>query len=507
MGRGPMQFSIKESLLAFKSRFIATRFDGKADGYQAWVKKNPKGKLILDTYTAKQKLSPSFCQPVVSRGISPINLLQRTITLPLTKASAIEEALSYQLSNLFPTLTAPLYTYAIIGQQQNETTLCCFAADAQIQQLNHCDHLTSLPLSLPVFIDHFYPKLKTTAIICFYTDKLFLLILRDQSNLISFSATSISDESVDQSLYTTIEQTLNEWETLYSLPSTNILCLGPKASLVNTIFDKIQTTSQFIRTFLPDLNDTPTGEINSTIEALSYAAHAALNPNKTLLPEETSRLSRFNQLKPLFTLSLLIAGSAWSMLWITTSFQQSQKTRAVKQMLLNSLEQYYPEAPPFADGLSWDSPEVEQTTQNWSLDDIEKQLDTLKRSVKSAPQVYALFPNTPKVIDTLSWIGTLAHSITQNDPNLTFKIDKFQYKMVKRPTISRPNDRYQVKVTLELSTTDPEAAKQFYNKIYEPNAFIDPNQDIKWTASTGSYQVSFFLKDKTFYPTTSRSRL
>lgn len=504
---GLMLNLLKKQILNFTSRFKAALYSCTVGNHTVMIQKNLDSICICKEQDL-DNLKTNYVPALDVKSIPATELFLRTITLPLTDFESIQEAINHQIPSLFPKLIQPcLSTFEILEQHNNKSVIHCFAANQTYQPISNCDHLTALPLSLPAFIHQFFPSLNQSAVIFHVSQAGTLLILRDQNRLIDYVAVSEPIE-IDYSINNLewIKQTLREWQNLYSLPSLNVLCTGDKRALLLEVLNRMGLKEKFKGSFLPDLNQTPSNVINNSIEALSHATHAALAPNINLLSSAKKRLSQFKRLKPIFILSLGIACVSWTLLWATIKVQQKQKLSSLQQSLQHSLQQYYPESPPFAPQLQWDSSEVQEITSQWNADNIESELEILQKSIKSAPQTYALFPNTPKAIDTIAWLAQVAQTISNRNPDLTFQINKFQYKMVKRPSISRPNDKYQIKVFIEVVTPDPEAAKQFYNTIYEPNPFIDHNNDIKWTASQGSYQVSFFLKDKTFYPSSSRSR-
>lgn len=133
---------------------------------------------------------------------------------------------------------------------------------------------------------------------------------------------------------------------------------------------------------------------------------------------------------------------------------------------------------------------------------IEQRLDTLERQIRSTPDTFPLFPNTPRVSDLLAWISHHPSFVCpEKGPECPqANIESLSYTMVKRPEMSKKNEKYQVKVDLEFSTSSPMVAREFHDALIAPNDFVDPKGEIKWNATKGKYRTSFFLKDKTFYP-------
>lgn len=140
-----------------------------------------------------------------------------------------------------------------------------------------------------------------------------------------------------------------------------------------------------------------------------------------------------------------------------------------------------------------------------NTDGLSRRLDFLEKNIRSIPETYPLFPQTPLVSDVLAWITThptlaCASEAKEGEECPPFIIDIFQYGMVKRPELNKKNEKYQVKIDLEFSTSSPRLAREFHDALITPNDFVDPKGEIKWNATKGKYRTSFYLKDKTIYP-------
>ncbi len=124
--------------------------------------------------------------------------------------------------------------------------------------------------------------------------------------------------------------------------------------------------------------------------------------------------------------------------------------------------------------------------------DIKNRIDLIRERVQNTPLTFPLQPNTPRVSDILAWIAS--------HPKARIQIESFSYNMVKRPDKSKPKEHYQVRVEMEFSSPDAKLARDFYDALVAPNDFVDSKGEVKWTYAQGKYRISFFLKDKTFYP-------
>lgn len=135
---------------------------------------------------------------------------------------------------------------------------------------------------------------------------------------------------------------------------------------------------------------------------------------------------------------------------------------------------------------------------------INSRLDFFEKEIDAAPNNIALFPNVPRVSDVLTWLShhpqVALPGKKEGTKDAQIHIDSFNYRMTKRPELTKPRDKYSVQVDIDFTSDSPRAARLFYDSLIAPNDFIDPRGEVKWTASTGRYRVSFFLKDKTVYP-------
>lgn len=140
-----------------------------------------------------------------------------------------------------------------------------------------------------------------------------------------------------------------------------------------------------------------------------------------------------------------------------------------------------------------------------SSNDIEQRLAYLQHTLESTPETFPLQPNTPRVSDVLAWLSShpnIAKEGSAEPGSPLLRIENFSYNMVKRPDQGKKQERYQVKIELDFSSPTPKLAREFHDALIAPNDFVDPKGEVKWSANRGKYHTSFFLKDKTAYPST-----
>lgn len=199
----------------------------------------------------------------------------------------------------------------------------------------------------------------------------------------------------------------------------------------------------------------------------------------------------------LLMLALFLAGSAYF------SYRESGLRQEYID-LLASMNRTYDEAEADFEGIKepgegYVPPPIDK------LDTLEltKRLDKLEKSIKTAPDFIALNPNIPRVSDVLAWLSThpsVGFEGQGSKPGQAIVIDSFNYSLVKRPEEKKRDARYQAKVEIEFVSPSPKLAREFHDALIAPNELVDPKGEIKWSSTRGKYRTSFFLKDKTYYP-------
>lgn len=141
-----------------------------------------------------------------------------------------------------------------------------------------------------------------------------------------------------------------------------------------------------------------------------------------------------------------------------------------------------------------------------SLDDNELlgRLNYLEKELQGTPDMFPLLPNVPRVSDVLAWISNHPNVLQKESLTPLIQVENFAYTVVKRPEQTKKNERYQVKVDLEFSTSTPKLAREFHDALIAPNEIVDPKGEVKWSSNRGKYKTSFFLKDKTIYPSLAK---
>jgi|GEM_PF-609425 len=139
-----------------------------------------------------------------------------------------------------------------------------------------------------------------------------------------------------------------------------------------------------------------------------------------------------------------------------------------------------------------------------SQQDLTERLNFLYKEIQASPDLFPLFPNIPRVSDVLAWLSNHPNIVkidpVTNESTSLIQLESFSYSFLKRPEQTKKQEKYQVKVEFEFSTATPKLAREFHDALIAPNEIADPKGEIKWSSNRGKYKTSFFLKDKTIYP-------
>lgn len=176
-------------------------------------------------------------------------------------------------------------------------------------------------------------------------------------------------------------------------------------------------------------------------------------------------------------LSLLLSGAVYSL----TSLALSQKKEGV--------EESYRAFVKAEKCTNADSPSTP--------DEFISSLARIEKEIKSRPDTFALYPQTPKVKEFLSWLTSLPELRGKEGPLI--EIETLHYQMVNRPSFNQSNAHYKVRVELELTAKTSQAARLFHETLKSPNLVVDTTQEVQWVSSKGKHKAVFFLKDNTRY--------
>lgn len=133
---------------------------------------------------------------------------------------------------------------------------------------------------------------------------------------------------------------------------------------------------------------------------------------------------------------------------------------------------------------------------------IKRRLALLEKENAQVPSSFPLQPNILRVSDLLAYLSTHPKAVELKDGQKIplFQVTSLNYQMTKRPDRNKSNEHYQVKVDLELQSSDSKGPRELYDALLEPNEVVDPDNPVTWAAGQGKYRITFYLKDHTSYP-------
>lgn len=99
-------------------------------------------------------------------------------------------------------------------------------------------------------------------------------------------------------------------------------------------------------------------------------------------------------------------------------------------------------------------------------------------------------PQAGRCFHYLSQLGALKELASSNQ----FSVTKLDYRVVQRPTFSKPGIPYQVQVALCFVSSDHNKAVKLYEEINQDKTHIDLKKGVSWKGRKNKYEISFFFK-------------
>lgn len=497
---------------------------------------------------------------LLSTGMKGNEVLVRSLNLPLTKESDIETAVEFQMEPLLPyPLENALLSSSRLAQHAQSTDLTVLSIrkdhlqkhlDA-LQELNiEPEFVSSVPIALACFSSLFEIP-SQPCIVVHLDDTSFTCALAKEGKLL----TSYTVNQGTQLLATAYQQDMGEhgtWDGSYdfsTLDAGKMINLNKAVEALRLNATKtIYALSKEIKEASPDtillageghllqhLAPLLYGHLNMTIQTPVSSSQAdfppedllkfsvpiglGINALKPTIESINFRQREFNYPHPWKRLKKALGQFALLCLLLAVSFfifgrsyiaYEEDKAKENYLELLkamhksyNSFEtEYLTKFPKTNDG----SEMTIEPLSALSASDLMDRINYLQKDLKPPVDTFPYYPNVPRVSDVLAWISTHPKVVGEgkSEEGSEFpliQIDNFSYTMVKHPDQKQRLEKYQVKVELEFSSTTPKAAREFHDALIVPNAIVDPKGEVKWGTNKGKYRTSFYLKDKTLYPT------
>lgn len=101
---------------------------------------------------------------------------------------------------------------------------------------------------------------------------------------------------------------------------------------------------------------------------------------------------------------------------------------------------------------------------------------------------YHLIPSQPDLSELFYWL--------QSYPSEQLRIKNFSYKLVERPSSKAPHRSYSAKISMEITSDDPDLAEDFQKSLINKSGFVNKKKPFSWRANEHHYLVSFYLSHR-----------
>lgn len=493
--------------------------------------------------------------PFLTTGLEGKEVLARPLRLPLTKDKDVEAALAFQAEPLLPyPAEQALLSYQILSKSQESTDLTLLAARKETikahleswQSLQiEPERIACIPSALCQFGTVYLSSSKTYLILHLQRQGLTGVLVKEGKLWASFG----QPEGLDLLLKAqadegglSLPQNELEWQNLEQQKNSPLadalrrlqkeivkMSYALAKELKQDTIEGIAITgeaadwegfNQFLVQNLPfSLMTCEASNGYSSQELLSYAAPIGLALGS--LPQHSSFIDFRQQewryphpwnrlLKPLgiyFAALFLLALSFYFFGQQYLHYQEDQ-LRQTYIDLLSGMHKSHEEVELALLTKNSKAPEKVNSEdilriEKMGHEDLMGRLAFLQKELQATPDSFPLFANIPRVSDVIAWLSqhpAVAFLDEDGKPQTRLQIENFSYTMLKRPQQGKKQEKYQVKVELEFSSPTPKWAREFHDALITPNDWVDPKGEVKWSSNRGKYKTSFFLKDKTIYP-------
>lgn len=500
-----------------------------------------------------QELQTTLKKDLVITALNTQDILIRQLEIKLKKDKDIEEVLVFQTEPLLPYPSEnAILDYIKIGTTEEGTLLTVLSARKdhlqhhleQWEQLKiEPEAVTAVPAALTLFASTFVSSEKSFCIVHIGLYQSTCVLVQNSKLMAAQSISqgvihlknalendnqkdfSIEDIKINELTAESHPPLFQAWDALRLELKRGIFSLSKQAKdqeikellitgsgsqvpyLATTLAQELQMQQIFPEIeLLPSLS---IGQIQNFAIPIGAALTGLpktqdkinLRQNELSYPHPWKRLKNSLLMYAGLSLGLALAFYLFGQAYL--SYQEDQIKQAYVELLEVMNEPYQQFEAAFETKNS--STPTSQILNIMSLDekDIAARVEFLEKKLQSIPDVFPLLPHIPRVSDVLAWLSTQQILLRKNPSHLTIQIESFQYTLVKRPEQNKKQEKYQVKVEIEFSSPTPKQAREFHDALIEPNDFVDPKGEVKWNSGHGRYRASFYLKDKTQYPSLS----
>lgn len=440
----------------------------------AALRRKKKGWIIeqLKEFSPPETLSSLPPEALIATAFPSREVLVRSLYIQLKQNKDIEAALAFQVEPLLPyPPDAGIVEHLIVSKGESGTLLTVLAVRKDHLQ-HHLDSLKPLsidpekvvcsPLAL-TSLTQVLPQNKAPFFILHIGEKEGTVAFIEKNKLLTARSLEIQEDFLFE-----IQKSILAISAAYKTKIANSILLFGNSALADSI--QQETGKTVVLPSNSQLSISP-DKLLQFGYAIGVALSAADEANTHFRKKEFSHRHPWKRHKKLLVTYFLLIGALFASFAVLENTVLSNQERNIlqKKQALFAIE------------------EKSESNRPSEIAQMEKE-------ILSRPNTFPLLPGVPKVSDFLAWLST--H--TEIDEQL-IHIENIHYAMIKRPDFSKKNDRYQVRVEIELKAQNPSVAQLFYEALNKPNSFVDSKREIEWKAGRGKYQTSFYLKDKTRY--------
>lgn len=460
--------------------------------------------------------------PVLTTGLNGNEVLLRAMNLPLTKEKDIDEALAFQAEPLLPyPIDQALLAHQIIKKETDSTDILILSARKECLE-SHLNQFKALEIepekvsciqaALFQFGKTYFSSHQNYLILHLGEDSATALLIKKglmaasftQKERINFSAGSIEEIDRFEKTFTRLIYALSKEA---EEPLEGAIFTGESAKnegWCQAIADKMQ---------LALLQPNESGDAVSMQSKLIHAVPIGLaiqSLPKTPLSIDFRQREwvyphPWKRLKAPVALYFFLMLALSTIFYFFGQYYLDFKENQIRQEYVDLLagmnkthEQfesvYLTKTPSAREKFNGEEPGIFSLNK----DDFLERLAFLQKELQSTPDSFPLFANIPRVSDVFAWLSR--HPAVTHEGGTKLQIENFSYMILKRPMQGKKQEKYQVKVELEFSSPTPKWAREFHDALIASNDWVDPKGEVKWSSNRGRYKTSFYLKDKTIYP-------
>lgn len=491
-----------------------------------------QGKFSLELFSLNEGSSHvkqlDIHHPILISAIEEKELLLRQIELPLIKKKDIDEALVFQVEPLLPYPSeSAILSYQELQRINDTSELLIFSVKKEAierhLQFWHSHHIepekiSTVPSALFAFGKTYLKEANNYLLIHLQHSALTIALIKEGKLWLAYTATDgLNRYKTDNSQNSEFPKKLKQEASKIIFALTKECSHIPLEGMVVTgegcvsyeFIDHLKETFSLPLLMPHDDSEYPKEELLSYAVPIGLALEASLFSKNSL----DLRQKEFSYPKPLkrFKQPLLFFCAAICILCLSFWFFSVQyfqdKETELKQNYVDLLSQIGRPYEDFEKLFATKNHTSPLPLNELSREGLEIRLSFLQQELYASPDSFPLFPNVPRVSDVLIWLGQYAAAVASDEKEeksgTRLQIENFSYSLIKHPQMTKKQEKYQVKIDLEFSSDKPKWAREFHDALIAPNDWIDPKGDIKWSSNRDRYKTSFYLKDKTIYPSSS----